>query len=102
MSATGPSYGPGDPVSLLTKNGLQVTTGAADLAMSTYYNANYCRRVVAQGSGTVFIHRVGDAVNAAISYAVVAGTIIDGEIDLIGGTTNYASATNGLVLNIEL
>jgi hypothetical protein len=77
----------------------QVTVSTGDLAMTTYFAAGIARRVIPQASGTVFLQLAGDA--AALSYVATAGVPIDGEIILVGGSTNYPSAS-AIVLNLQL
>ncbi len=94
-----PSTSPAQTV--LTTQGQQVTVGAPDIALSTVFNCGFCRRIVPQGSGTVFVQRVGDT--APIPYVVTAGqaSAIDGNIVLIGGTTNHPTAS-AIALNLEV
>lgn len=82
-----------------TRAAVQVTVGGPDIAMSATFQCGYCRRVVAQAAGTVFIQRQDDS--APISYAVTAGYAIEGLITLIGGTTTHGTAST-IALNLEV
>jgi hypothetical protein len=86
---------------VLTTQGVQVTVGAPDIVLSTVFNCGFCRRIVPQAAGTVFVQRSGDS--APISYVVTAGqaSAIDGNIVLIGGSTNHAGAS-AIALNLEV
>ena len=101
MSAVGPNSAPttSSPSQVLTTQGQQITVGAPDVALSSVFNCGFCRRVVAQASGTVFIQRVGDA--APISYVLTANAAVEGNIVLIGGTTNHGTAS-AIALNLEV
>ena len=52
-----------------------------------------------QTSGTVFIQRADDT--APISYALTAGAAVEGNIVLIGGSTNHVGAS-AIALNLEV
>ncbi len=101
MSAVGPNSGPQTSATgvVLTTQGQQVTVGAADIALAGVFNCGFCRRVVAQAAGLVFIQRSGDS--APISYQLAQGAAVEGNIVLIGGTTNHATAS-AIALNLEV
>lgn len=101
MSAVGPNSAPqtSAPPMVLTTQGAQVTVGAPDIALSSVFNCGFCRRVVAQATGTVFIRRSNDS--APISYALTANQAVEGNIILIGGSTNHAGAS-AIALNLEV
>jgi hypothetical protein len=101
MSAVGANSAPqvSAPEVVLTTQGQQVTVGTADIPLSSVFNCGFCRRVVAQAIGTVFIQRSGDS--APISYALTAGAAVEGNIVLIGGSTNHAGAS-AIALNLEV
>lgn len=101
MAAVGPGTAPQTSGAsfVLTTQGQQVTVGAPDIALSSVFNCGFCRRVVAQAAGTVFIQRAGDT--APISYVLTAGQSVDGNIVLIGGSTNHAGAS-AIALNLEV
>lgn len=101
MSAVGANSGPetSPPEQVLTTNAVQKTVGAADIAMSGVFNCGFARRVVAQAAGTVFVQRSGDA--AAVSYVLAVGAAVEGNIILIGGSTNYAGAS-AIAINLEV
>jgi hypothetical protein len=75
------------------------TIGAADLNVSSWFLNGVATRLYANSAGTVFIKFADDV--TATGYVVTAGTKIDGRIVLIGGTTNYPGATNGLGFVLE-
>ncbi len=77
----------------------QITMSTADVLASAQFTCGIIRRVVPQANGTVFLQRTGDA--TAVSYVAFPGQPIDGEFTLIGGTTNYPTAST-IVLNLEM
>ena len=101
MAAVGPNSAPSTAAAQtsLTTAAVQKTVGAPDILLSAVFNCGFCRRVVAQANGTVFIQRSGDA--AAVSYVLTAGQAVDGNIVLIGGSTNYGTAS-AIAINLEV
>lgn len=101
MSAVGANSAPSTspPGVVMTTQGQQVTVATADIPLSGVFNCGFCRRVVAQAAGTVFIQRSGDA--APISYILTANAAVEGNIVLIGGSTNHAGAS-AIALNLEV
>lgn len=101
--SVGPVNAPSDQYTagyIMTRQTQAAAVGAADILLSAVFNCNFCRRIYCNGAGTLFVQRDGD--QAPVAYTVVAGTIIDGRITLIGGTTNHGTATNGLSLVLEV
>jgi hypothetical protein len=101
VSATGPNSAPqvSPPELVLTRQGAQVTVGAPDIPLSSVFNCGFCRRVVAQAAGTVFVQRADDS--APISYLLASGGSVTGSITLIGGTLAHPTADT-LVLDLEV
>jgi hypothetical protein len=77
------------------------STGAADIVVSSIFSSGIAQSVYFNSAGMVYIQFRGDAAGYASPYTVVAGTKINGNIVLIGGTTNYGSATSGLSMILE-
>jgi hypothetical protein len=93
MSAVGPAF-PRDPAQACTFN-VHVTVGAGDVAASSIFNSKQIRQITCGGSGILYLQGAEDS--AAVPFYVSQGQIIQGiDFSLIGGTTNYPSATAGL------
>lgn len=101
MSAVGPNSAPQTTATatVLSTQGVQVTVGLPDVLLTSVFNCGFCRRVVAQAAGTVFVQRSNDA--APISYLLAAGAAVEGHITLIGGSTNHAGAS-AIAINLEV
>ena len=74
-----------------TTHGQNVTVGAADIVLGTVFNSAKCRVIYCNGAGNLYVQRRNDVAPAL--YVVTAGTVIEGEIVLIGGSTNHAGAS---------
>lgn len=94
-----PGLTPETDQSPLTSCAWNETVGAGDVLMNTVFNAGYARRLYFNTGGTVYVKKQNDA--TALPYVVAAGAILDGVIVLVGGTTNFPSATAGVVYNAE-
>lgn len=103
MAAVGPNSGPqtSSVGSILATQGAQITVGAADVPLSSVFNCGFCRRVVAQADGTVFIQRAGDTAPIPYVLKVATNNAVEGNIVLIGGTTNHGTAS-AIALNLEV
>jgi hypothetical protein len=71
--------------------------GAPDVAMSTIFAAAFCRRIVAQANGTIYVQRQGDSGFAP--YAVTTGVPLEGIFVAVGGTGSGSSA---ITVNLEV
>jgi hypothetical protein len=99
MSAVAPTTAPTAAAArILTTAAQQVTVGLPDISLADIFECGFCRRVVCQAAGTVFVQRKEDP--APISYAVTAGYAVDGYIVLIGGSTNHPTAS-AIALSLE-
>src|SRR5580700_5309683 len=77
----------------------QLTIGSADVPMSSLFNAGFARRIVSQGSGTLYVSRVDDG-GVFTPYVVAVGTELRGIFAAIGGSVT--GSTSGLVCNLEI
>ena len=82
---------------LLTVATFALTIGSADSLMSAIFAAGFCRRIVPQASGTVYVKRQADS--GFTPYAASAGVAIDGIIIAVGGTGTGSSA---ITVNLEI
>jgi len=101
VPAVGPNSAPqtSAPEAVLTTAVASVTVGTADVPLTGVFNCGFCRRVVAQAAGTVFVQRSNDS--APVPYLLAAGASVAGNIVLIGGTTNHPTAS-AIALNLEV
>jgi len=91
---TGPATFPADPSQLLTCYTQALTMSGSDAAMSTYFNCGYCRRLVPQANGTLYVQRQGDA--GYTPWVVTAGVPLDGQFMALGAASDF------ITVNLEL
>jgi hypothetical protein len=87
---------PADHLGLLSRVSWPLPLGSADVDLSQVFTAGIARRIYINTSGTLYISRVGDG-GVYTPYQVVAGTFLDGEFALIGGTVTGSSAMTVVV-----
>ena len=96
-SPLGSSRLPPDESNLLTTTTWQLALPSGDTQMTSVFACGYCRRIVPQGSGTLYVQRFNDAVMT--SYLMTSGQPLDGLFKAVGGTTTGSSS---ITVNLEV